>query len=154
MLGEFRTKVQHLTGSDRAMHMNLKCRRLQPKDRMTIARLKQKSFSWRAIAAVLGRAAGTVSRGGLRRNGDADADGYSCVNAQGGCGGRRRQSRTERKPHPDSILFGVVLNLLRLHGSPAQIARMLARLYPRGDARRVSHGTIYNCIYAMPEGEA
>lgn len=132
------------------MHLNLKYRHLQPEDRMTIASLKQQNYSVRAIAAVLGRSAATVSRE-LRRNGDAD--GYSSANAQRACQRRRRQNRPDRKLHADSILFGVVLNFLRLHWSPEQIALMLARLYPKGHERRVSHETIYNCIYALPVGE-
>lgn len=43
--------------------------------------------------------------------------------------------------------------LLRLHWSPEQIALTLARLHPQGHEHRVSHETIYNCIYAMPVGE-
>jgi IS30 family transposase len=37
--------------------------------------------------------------------------------------------------------------------SPQQIALTLAALYPKGHGYRVSHETIYNCIYAQPVGE-
>ena len=42
---------------------------------------------------------------------------------------------------------------LRLRWSPEQIALALAHLYPKGHQYRVSHETIYNCIYAQPVGE-
>lgn len=42
---------------------------------------------------------------------------------------------------------------MRLHWSPEQIALALARLYPQGHDYRVSHETIYNCIYAQLVGE-
>lgn len=51
------------------------------------------------------------------------------------------------------MLFGVVEHLLREHWSPQQIALTLAALYPQGHPCRVSHETIYNCIYAQPVGE-
>ena len=46
-----------------------------------------------------------------------------------------------------------MIELLRLRWSPEQIALTLARLYPKGHEHRVSHESIYNCIYAMPVGE-
>lgn len=61
-----------------------------------------------------------------------------------------QQSRPVRKLHPDSILFGVVQQLLRLRWSPEQIALALALLHPKGHRYRVSHETIYNCIHAQP----
>ena len=57
------------------------------------------------------------------------------------------------KLHSESILSALVIHLLRLRWSPEQIALTLARLYPPGHEYRVSHETIYNCIFAMPVGE-
>jgi IS30 family transposase len=37
--------------------------------------------------------------------------------------------------------------------SPEQLALTLARIFPNGHEHRVSHETIYNCIYAQPVGE-
>lgn len=42
---------------------------------------------------------------------------------------------------------------MRLRWSPEQISLTLARIYPKGNKLRVSHETIYNCIYAQPVGE-
>ena len=47
----------------------------------------------------------------------------------------------------------MVIHLLQLRWSLEQLALTLARLYPQGHEYRVSHETIYNCIYAMPVGE-
>ena len=125
-------------------------RQLQPEDRVTLASLKQQHYSVREIASVLGRSASTISRE-LRRN--ASMGQYSSASAQQSCQHRRRQSRPMRKLHPEAILFDVVQHLLRQRWSPEQIALTLARLYPPGHEHRVSHETIYNCIYAMPMGE-
>jgi IS30 family transposase len=43
--------------------------------------------------------------------------------------------------------------LLRQRWSPQQIAAHLAKLHPSEAAKRASHETIYNVIYAQPRGE-
>lgn len=126
-------------------------RQLQPEDRVTLASLKQQNFSVREIASALGRSASTISRE-LRRN-TSSAGQYSSTAAQQSCLHRRRQGRPMRKLHQDAILFDVVQHLLRQRWSPEQIALTLARIYPKGHEFRVSHETIYNCIYAQPVGE-
>jgi IS30 family transposase len=125
-------------------------RQLQPEDRVTLASLKQQNYSVRAIASVLGRSASTISRE-VRRN--ACADQYGSVVAHQSCQHRREQARPVRKLHADGLLFGLVQYLLRQRWSPEQIALTLARIYPKGHEHRVSHETIYNCIYAQPVGE-
>lgn len=125
-------------------------RQLQPEDRVTLASLKQQNYSVREIARVLARSASTISRE-LRRN--ASAGQYSSAAAQQSCQHRRRQGRPVRKLHPEAILFDLVQHLLRQRWSPEQIALTLARIYPKGHELRVSHETIYHCIYAQPVGE-
>ena len=125
-------------------------KQLQPEDRMTIASLKQQNYSIRQIASMLQRSASTVSRE-LSRNSELGT--YASVSAQQSCRQRRCQSRPARKLHPQSVLFGMVRTLLCSRWSPEQIALTLARLYPKGHKLRVSHETIYNCIYAQPVGE-
>jgi len=122
----------------------------QPEDRLTIASLRQQRCSLRSIALQLGRAASTISRE-VRRNASA-SDGYGSQHAQLLCQQRRQCAQPPRKLHPDSILWHLVLYFLRLHWSPEQVALILARLYPKGHELRVSHETIYNCIYALPVG--
>ena len=123
---------------------------LQPEERVTIASLTQQNHSVRAIARQLRRSPATISRE-LKRN--ACSSGYGSARAQGLSRQRRCSGRPAIKLHPESILFALVIHLLRLRWSPEQIALTLARLYPPGHEYRVSYETIYNCIYAMPVGE-
>jgi IS30 family transposase len=118
---------------------------LQPGDRVTISSLKQQNFSIRGIALILQRSPSTISRE-LERNGTADH--YGSTEAQRACLTRRQQSRPQQILHVDSVLFGVVKHFLQQRWSPEQIALTQAALYPKGHDYRVSHETIYNCIYA------
>ena len=126
-------------------------RQLQPEDRVTIASLLLQRHSVRSIARLLGRSASTVSRE-IARN-SVSSDGYACRQAQQQWLYRRRSTRSDPKLHSQGILWFLVLHFLRLRWSPEQIALTLARLYPKGHELRVSHETIYNCIYAQPVGE-
>lgn len=126
-------------------------RQLQPEDRVTIASLLQQRHSVRSIARVLGRCPSTICRE-IARNCTPD-QGYTSRQAQQQWQQRRRCARTEPKLHPQGILWGLVVHFLRVRWSPEQIALTLARLYPKGHELRVSHETIYNCIYAHPVGE-
>jgi IS30 family transposase len=80
-------------------------------------------------------------------------DGHGSVQAQCLSLQRRRIGRPAIKLPPDSILWALVVHLLRLRWSPEQIALTLARLYPLSHEYRVSCETIYKCTYAMPVGE-
>lgn len=133
------------------MHNNPKnYSQLQPEERVTLASLKQQNFSIRGMAKVLKRSASTVSRE-LRRN-TTDDGRYASVPAQQSCRQRRRCSRPAAKLNIDSMLFYIVEYFLKLRWSPEQIAMILACIYPKGHKYRVSHETIYNCIYAQPVG--
>ena len=125
-------------------------RPLQPEEHLTVASLKQQSYSVRAIARQLRRSPSTISRE-LQRNGDPS--GYGSAQAQCQFLQRRRLGRPAIKLHPDSVLRHLVLHLLRLRWSPEQIALTLARLHPSSSKHRVARVAIYNCIYAMPVGE-
>ena len=117
---------------------------------MTVASLLQQKHSVRHIAKVLGRAPSTVSRE-VHRNGTCN--GYASSPARHSARQRRVHERPCAKLHPDGVLFGLVRHFLALRWSPEQIALTLARIYPKGHEYRVSHETIYNCIYAQPVGE-
>jgi len=123
---------------------------LQPEDRLTIASLMQQNCSVRSIARLLGRSASTISRE-VGRNA-CPAGIYSSQHAQHQCLQRRRCAQRLRKLHTDSILWHLVLHFLRLRWSPEQIALTLQRLYPKGHELRVSHESIYTCIYRLPVG--
>jgi len=115
-----------------------------------LASLAQQKFTVRAMAQVLGRSSSTISRE-LRRN--AQQEGYARATAATCAQRRRQQSRPPIKLHPDGILFGLMRHFLGHRWSPEQLALTLARIFPKGHEHRVSHETIYNCIYAQPVGE-
>ena len=123
---------------------------LQPEDRVTLASLAQQKFTVRAMAQVLGRSPSTISRE-LRRN--TQPAGYASATARTCAQLRRQQGRPLAKLHPDGILFGLMRHFLGHRWSPEQLALTLARIFPKGHEHRVSHETIYNCIYAQPVGE-
>lgn len=117
---------------------------------MTLASLVQQKYSVRHMAQVLGRSPSTVSRE-LRRN--AQPDGYASIPSRA-CAQRRRQHGPPPiKLHPDGVLFALMRHFLGQRWSPEQMALTLARVFPKGHEYRVSHVTIYNCIYAQPVGE-
>ena len=120
---------------------------LQPEDRVTLASLVQQKYTVRDIALVLGRSPSTISRE-LRRN--AQPTGYASTTARACAQRRRLQGRPLGKLHRDGILFGVMRHFLSKLWSPQQIALTLACIFPKGHEHRVSHETIYNCIYAQP----
>lgn len=124
---------------------------LQPEDRLTIASLLQQRYSVRGIARILGRCASTISRE-IARN-SVSGQGYASRPAQQRSEQRRRCARPQPKLHPQSLLWQLVVHFLRCRWSPEQIALTLSHLYPKGHELRVSHETIYNCIYAQPVGE-
>ncbi|EED65077.1 IS30 family transposase [Comamonas testosteroni] len=123
---------------------------LQTEDRVTLASLVQRKFGVREMALVMGRSPSTISRE-LRRN--AQPAGYASAAACACAQQRRSQGRPPNKLHRDGRLFGAVRHFMSERWSPQQIALTLAALYPKGHGYRVSHETIYNCIYAQPVGE-
>ena len=123
---------------------------LQPEERMTLASLVQQQYTACEIAKVLKRSTSTVTRE-LKRN--AQGASYSSQAAITCSRLRRIQGRAPKRLHQDGILFGVVHHFLCNRWSPEQIALPLAHIYPKGHELRVSHETIYNCIYAQPVGE-
>lgn len=123
---------------------------LQPEERVTLASLAQQKYGIREMAQVLNRSPSTVSRE-FRRNRGPQC--YASADASEQSDKRRKAGRPAIKLHADALLFDVVCHFLRLRWSPEQIARTLAHIFPKGDRQRVSHETIYNCIYAQPVGE-
>lgn len=126
-------------------------RQLQPEDRLNITSLLQQRYSLRSIAGILGRCPSTISRE-IARNRSPDQS-YASRPAQQLCEHRRSCAKPLPKLHSQSVLWGLVVHFLRCRWSPEQIALTLAHLYPKGHELRVSHETIYNCIYAQPVGE-
>lgn len=123
---------------------------LQPEERVTLASLVQQKYTVRDMALVLRRAPSTISRE-LQRN--AQPAGYASATARTCTQQRRTLGRPPNKLHRDGVLFDVVRHFLSERWSPEQIALTLACIFPKGHELRVSHETIYNCIYAQPVGE-
>lgn len=124
---------------------------LQPEDRLTIASLLQQKLSIRAIARMLSRSASTISRE-VRRNASARL-GYASRPAQRQAIRRREAARPAPKLISDSLLRLQVLTLLSWKWSPQQISATLSSMHPDDARARVSHETIYTCLYAHPKGE-
>src|SRR6195952_4208270 len=123
---------------------------LQPEERLTIASLHLQGSSMRAMARILGRSPGTISRE-LMRN--SSSVGYTSVPAAALCSARRGASRPRAKLCPQTVCWRIVLTLLEWKWSPQQISGTLKRMYPTDSNQHVSHETIYTAIYAQPRGE-
>jgi transposase, IS30 family len=131
--------------------MTRRFRQMQPEERVTLAALRQQGLGLRAIAEVLGRNAGSLSRE-LRRNAGRDGA-YLSTQAQLAAQARRRAARPVLKLDPAGPLWPLVSHLLGWLWSPQQIARTLQRMWPEEPEMHVSHETIYTAIYAHPKGD-
>ena len=124
---------------------------MQAEERVTLAALRQQGMSLRAVARVLGRSPGSLSRE-VRRNGDGQGL-YLSKQAQGAAAARRAAARPTPKLDADGPLWPLVLHMLGWLWSPQQIARTLRRMWPHSPEMHVSHETIYTTIYAYPKRE-
>ncbi len=141
--------------------MGTRYQHLSAEERATIMIMLQQGCSARSIARTLQRSPSTITRE-IRRALDWPQRaafvpaGSSTYDARA-AGARAHVMRLKRRRHPklaeDGVLFGVVHHFLLQGWSPSQIAGTLKRMWPDDLDRRVSHETIYNCIYAMPRGE-
>lgn len=131
--------------------MTRRFRQMQAEERVTLAALRQQGLGLRAIAEVLGRNAGSLSRE-LRRNAGSDGA-YLSTQAQLAAQARRRAARPVAKLDPDGPLWPLVSHLLGWLWSPQQIAQTLRRMWPEQPEMHVSHETIYTTIYAHPKGD-
>lgn len=125
---------------------------LQAEERAAILIQQQQGCSLRQIARSLGRDVSSISRE-LSRNRSDEVTAYDPVRAGARAERLRNQARHPGKLASDSVLFGVVAQLLRWRWSPEQIAGTLRRIYPDRADLRVCHETIYTALYAMPRGE-
>lgn len=128
-----------------------KYQQLQPIERMRIEIWKAENVSAQEMGRRLGRSASTITRE-VKRN-TCQANGYHAQEAQWQRSCRRTAAKPKPKLHPDSVLWGVVCELLRWKWSPQEIAATLKRAYPHQSQHHVSHETIYTAIYAYPKGE-
>lgn len=115
---------------------------LQAEERAAILIQQQQGCSLRQIARSLGRDVSSISRE-LSRNRSDEVTAYDPVRAGARAERLRNQARHPGKLASDSVLFGVVAQLLRWRWSPEQIAGTLRRIYPDRADLRVCHETIY-----------
>ena len=104
--------------------------------------------SIRSIAAMLRRAASTISRE-ITRNGGTSR--YRAVKAD------KRAWKQALRPKPCKLVLNdhlrqAVTFKLQRHWSPQQIAGWLKRNYPDREAMHVSHETIYKSLYVQARG--
>lgn len=122
---------------------------LRLEEREIISRELCRGSSARLIGAVLGRHHSTVSRE-IERNGSRDR--YRAVEAQQRCDEQKARPK-DRKLEVSSRLHDAVREGLEQAWSPQQISRRLREEYPEDESMRVSHETIYECLYLQARGE-
>lgn len=121
---------------------------LSIKERESISRELGRGQSARQIGRFLGRHHSTISRE-ITRNGGVVS--YRAVETQ-----RRRRTAVDRRIRKlvaSTRLHDTVNDGLRERWSPTQIGERLRRDYPDDEGMRVSHETIYECLYLQPGGE-
>jgi transposase, IS30 family len=123
--------------------------RLTVEDREVISRELSQGRSARYIAAVLGRHHSGISRE-IERNGGAEE--YRAVDAQARCDLMRARPK-ERKLVASKELHDAVKVGLVEKWSPKQISERLRKDFPDDESMRVSHETIYECLYLQARGE-
>lgn len=122
---------------------------LVAEERESISRGIAAGDSFRAIGKLLNRDHSVVSRE-VERNGGRSA--YRVIPAQ------RRADEQRARPKPrlleaNTVLHDVVNVGLKQDWSPQQISKRLREDYPDDDTMRVSHETIYECLYLQARGE-
>lgn len=122
---------------------------LRFEERELISRELSRGHSARLIARTLGRHHSTIARE-IDRNGGAEN--YRAVEAQLRCDENRLRPK-ERKLETSPRLHDAVNDGLRQKWSPEQIGKRLREDHPEDLGMRVSHETIYECLYLQARGE-
>jgi transposase, IS30 family len=122
---------------------------LRVEEREVVSRELSRGRSARFIGALLGRHHSAVSRE-IDRNGGRD--GYRAVDAQARCEANRLRPRA-RKLETCPELHDAVNDGLAQRWSPKQISARLREDYPDDESMRVSHETVYECLYLQARGE-
>jgi IS30 family transposase len=121
---------------------------LSLEEREVISRELARRASSRKIGAILGRHHSTIAKE-IDRNGGRDS--YRAVAAQSRCDEMRSRPK-ERKLVSSRRLHDAVNDGLAKKWSPAQISSRLRRDHVDDPEMRVSHETIYECLYLQARG--
>ena len=124
-------------------------RPLTLEDRETIALMRAADATIRAIAEVVGRDPGVISRE-LRRN-RTQTGAYRPLGAQRAAEVRARRPKVAKLAAP-GLLREFVIEKLREDWSPRQIANVLAVEHPDDPDQRVCAETIYQSLYVQSRG--
>jgi IS30 family transposase len=122
---------------------------LQFEEREIISRELSQHRSIRFIGKVLGRHHSTIARE-IERNGGARE--YRAVEAQRRADGNRGRPKG-RKLESSARLHDAVNEGLQERWSPKQISKRIREDHPDDPEMRVSHETIYECLYLQARGE-
>ena len=122
---------------------------LRIEEREVISRELCRDRSARFIGALLGRHHSAVSRE-IDRNGGRV--GYRAVDAQARCEATGLRPK-RRKLETSAELHDAVNDGLGRRWSPKQISARLREDYPDDESMRVSHETVYECLYLQARGE-
>ncbi|WP_349816993.1 helix-turn-helix domain-containing protein [Frankia sp. Cppng1_Ct_nod] len=116
---------------------------LSIEERELISRELSRGQSVRQVGKLLGRHHSTISREICRNGGAVD---YRAVGAQHRCDTNRLRPK-ERKLLASARLHDAVNDGLREQWSPKRISVRLRKEHPDDEGMRVSHETIYECLY-------
>ena len=124
---------------------------LCPEEREIISRelARDENVSTRYLGRLLGRDHSGIAKE-IARNGGRAA--YRATAAQERCDAMRARPKT-RKLESSARLHDAVNDGLAQKWSPRQIAERLERDHPDDPELRVSHETIYECLYLQARGE-
>jgi IS30 family transposase len=125
-------------------------RRLSLGEREEIACRRAAGEGVRAIAVALGRSPSTISRE-LRRGTVRRKSGYRATVAQALADQRSRRPKARVLERNDRLREHVQ-NRLHAKDSPEQISYRLLIDYPDDQTMRISHETIYRCLYVQGRG--
>lgn len=125
-------------------------RRLSLDEREEIACRRAAGEGVRAIAVALGRSPSTISRE-LRRGTVRRKSGYRATVAQALADQRSRRPKARVLERNDRLREHVQ-NRLHAKDSPGQISYRLLIDYPDDQTMRISHETIYRCLYVQGRG--
>jgi len=130
-----------------------KHRRLTKTERILIGQLKDKGYSNKKIARVLGRSVSTIGRE-IKRNSFQGKDSrfYEPLHAQAKTEARKKRAWGAKQPLKSPKIYAFVLARLRDGWSPEQIAGRLRFEHPKDKSWWICHETIYRFVY-HPENQ-